>query len=191
MVTHTSFLAWRIPGTGEPGGLPSMGSHRVGHDWSDLAAVAAQVYKGNDLCWNWRCDFSWVTGVQAWQSAMSPRARWYGPGEWLPSPRSGILKFSNWRSCGLPFVVPAGAELTNRESLLAWAVQPNLPTAPTTGQRWWRPEPDDGLLCSSHRMQLPLLVNSLSLAHRYFKFPGIMPPSCYTLVNRRHSSGRH
>ena len=34
-------LAWRIPGTGEPGGLPSMGSHRVGHDWSDLAAAAA------------------------------------------------------------------------------------------------------------------------------------------------------
>ena len=41
MTTHSSVLAWRIPGTGEPGGLPSMGSHRVGHDRSDLAAVAA------------------------------------------------------------------------------------------------------------------------------------------------------
>ena len=39
--THSSILAWRIPGTGEPGGLLSMGSHRVGHDWSDLAAAAA------------------------------------------------------------------------------------------------------------------------------------------------------
>ena len=38
MATHSSVLAWRIPGTGEPGGLPSMGSHRVGHEWSDLAA---------------------------------------------------------------------------------------------------------------------------------------------------------
>ena len=38
MATHSSVLAWRIPGTGEPGGLPSMGSHRVGHDCSDLAA---------------------------------------------------------------------------------------------------------------------------------------------------------
>ena len=38
MATHSSVLAWRIPGTGEPRGLPSMGSHRVGHDWSDLAA---------------------------------------------------------------------------------------------------------------------------------------------------------
>ena len=41
MATHSSVLAWRIPGTGEPGGLPSMGSHRVGHNWSDLAAAAA------------------------------------------------------------------------------------------------------------------------------------------------------
>ena len=41
MATHSSVLAWRIPGTGEPGGPPSMGSHRVGHDWSDLAAAAA------------------------------------------------------------------------------------------------------------------------------------------------------
>jgi len=39
METHSSVLAWRIPGTGEPGGLPSMGSHRVGHDWSDLAVA--------------------------------------------------------------------------------------------------------------------------------------------------------
>ena len=41
MATHSSVLAWRIPGTGEPGGLPSMRSHRVGHNWSDLAASAA------------------------------------------------------------------------------------------------------------------------------------------------------
>ena len=40
MATHSSVLAWRIPGTGEPGGLPSMESHGVGHDGSDLAATA-------------------------------------------------------------------------------------------------------------------------------------------------------
>jgi len=44
MAAHSSVLAWRIPGTGEPGGLPSLGSHRVGHDWSDLAAVAASFH---------------------------------------------------------------------------------------------------------------------------------------------------
>ena len=43
MATHSSVLACRIPGTGEPGGLPSMGSHRVGHEWSDLAAAAAAL----------------------------------------------------------------------------------------------------------------------------------------------------
>ena len=41
MAAHSSVLAWRIPGMAEPGGLPSVGSHRFGHDWSDLAATAA------------------------------------------------------------------------------------------------------------------------------------------------------
>ena len=50
MAAHSSVLAWRIPGTGEPGGLPSMGSHRVGHDWSDLAVAAA-----------------WLIHVELWQ----------------------------------------------------------------------------------------------------------------------------
>ena len=40
MATHSSVLAWRIPGTAEPGGLPSMGSHRVGHDVAAAAAAA-------------------------------------------------------------------------------------------------------------------------------------------------------
>ena len=40
MATHSSVLAWRIPGTGEPDALPSMGPHRVEPDWSDLAAAA-------------------------------------------------------------------------------------------------------------------------------------------------------
>ena len=44
MAAHSSVLAWRIPGTGEPGGLPSMGLHRVGHDWSDLAAAAVAFF---------------------------------------------------------------------------------------------------------------------------------------------------
>ena len=47
MATHSTVLAWRIPGTEEPSGLPSMGSHRVGHDWSDLAAAAG-------LCSLWK-----------------------------------------------------------------------------------------------------------------------------------------
>ena len=53
MATHSSVLAWRIPGTGEPGGLPSMGSHRVGHDCSDLAAAAAAVYERSSFSVTW------------------------------------------------------------------------------------------------------------------------------------------
>ena len=51
MATHSRVLAWRIPGMGEPGGLPSMGSHRVEHDWSDLAA--AYIRK--------QVQFDWLT----------------------------------------------------------------------------------------------------------------------------------
>ena len=50
MATHSRVLAWRIPGTGEPGGLPSMGSHRVGHDWSNLAASVSIMH--------WCCNTS-------------------------------------------------------------------------------------------------------------------------------------
>ena len=53
MATHSSILAWRIPGMGEPGGLLSMGSHRVRHDWSDLAAAEATTAhpRGNTMRW--------------------------------------------------------------------------------------------------------------------------------------------
>ena len=44
MATHSSVLAWRIPGTADPSRLPSMGSHRVRHDWSDLAAAAKVLF---------------------------------------------------------------------------------------------------------------------------------------------------
>ena len=44
MATHSSVLAWRIPGMGEPGGLLSMGLHRVGHDWSDLAVATLKLW---------------------------------------------------------------------------------------------------------------------------------------------------
>ena len=53
MATHSSVLAWRIPGTEEPGGLQSMGSHRVGHDWSNLAALIisfSNLYTSRHYC---------------------------------------------------------------------------------------------------------------------------------------------
>ena len=62
MATHSSVLAWRIPGTGEPHGLPSMGSHRVGHDWSDLAAGG----------WYWWWFSHSVTSNSLWPTDYSP-----------------------------------------------------------------------------------------------------------------------
>ena len=58
MATHSSVLAWRIPGIGEPGGLQSLGSHRVRHDWSNLAAAAAGMTRalfnlGLDISHSW------------------------------------------------------------------------------------------------------------------------------------------
>ena len=52
MATHSGVLAWRIPGTAEHGGLPSMGSHRVRHNWSDLAAAAAHYLGGFQIVYN-------------------------------------------------------------------------------------------------------------------------------------------
>ena len=57
MATHSGVLAWRIPGTGEPGGLPSMGSYRVGHDWNDLAAAARTSAFLNLSCLHWNSIF--------------------------------------------------------------------------------------------------------------------------------------
>ena len=65
MATHSSVLAWRIPGMGEAGGLPqsSMGSHRVGHNWSDLATAAAGLswcLSGKDsACKAWIGKITW------------------------------------------------------------------------------------------------------------------------------------
>ena len=85
MATYSSILAWRIPGTGEPGGLPSMGSLRVRHDWSDLAAAAvwaqgaqpAALWQPRGVGWGcgWKERFRregtyvylWLIHVVVWQ----------------------------------------------------------------------------------------------------------------------------
>ena len=58
MATHSSVLAWRIPGTWEPGGLLSMGSHRVGHDWSDAAAKVGYSFSSKE-----QASFNFVAAV--------------------------------------------------------------------------------------------------------------------------------
>ena len=71
LATHSSVLVWRIPGTGESGGLPSVGSHRVGHDWSDLVS-SSRSRKGQPLqcsCLRNSMDRGawWATVCGAWK----------------------------------------------------------------------------------------------------------------------------
>ena len=76
-------LAWRIPGTGEPGGLPSMGLHRVGHDWSDLAAATAAVWLFRCFFFFFNIMFLWNSG---WQICISATTSLYLPSvvyKWL------------------------------------------------------------------------------------------------------------
>ena len=110
MVPHSSVVAWRIPGTGEPGGLPSLGSHRVGHDWSDLAAAAAYwvvslksmlfyVFSGFGLLYAFPCiwnvspipPFTWLVLFILQVSAYAgPHLLNQGSLLWLPGKRSGL-----------------------------------------------------------------------------------------------------
>ena len=102
METHSSILAWRIPGTEEPSGLPSMGSHRVPHGWSDLAeaAAAAAINKSTAIteglprwlsgkesaCQCRRCKFDPWVGKISWRR------------KWLPTPVFLPAEFYGWRS---------------------------------------------------------------------------------------------
>ena len=85
MATHSSVLAWRIPGMGEPGGLLSVGSHRVGHDWSDLAAATAAV-PFSPAVYEWSC-FSILlvhklVAIHRGQGGMKKRGRPFQIGRW-------------------------------------------------------------------------------------------------------------
>ena len=85
MAAHSSILAWRIPGTGEPGGLPSMESHRVGHNWSDLAVAG----EGDDRGW----DGS-MASVTQWMWV------WVNSGSWWRTGRPGVLRFMGLQRVG-------------------------------------------------------------------------------------------
>ena len=84
MATHSSVLAWRIPGTAEPGGLPSMGSHRVGHNWRDLEAVAAAC--SNQV--NWLLTVN-PKGIQPW--IFTGRTDAEAPILWPPGVKSWLI----------------------------------------------------------------------------------------------------
>ena len=134
MATHSSVLAWRIPGTGEPGGLPSLGSHRVGHDWSELAAAAAShslkaFNVQTNLCPVWlpalRCwsvlliSFIYFNSVKLfknWASLVAQLGlgRFSGKGKGYPLQYSGL---NNFMDCIVHGVQTAGQDWASFTSL--------------------------------------------------------------------------
>ena len=105
MATHSSVLAWRIPGTGDPGGLPSMASHRVGHDWSDFAAAAGfnstwtenfyiftldhrknnRIPEKHLLLLYWLYQSLWLCGSQQTAWSGIPKKKWEYQSTWPAS----------------------------------------------------------------------------------------------------------
>ena len=83
--THSSVLAWRIPGMGKPGGLRSMGSHRVGHDWSDLAAAWCLILEE---------DPATHSSILAWRIPMD-RGAWQATVHWVAKSQTRLKRLSS------------------------------------------------------------------------------------------------
>ena len=112
MATHSSTLAWKIPWMEEAGGLLSMGSHRVGHDWCDLAAAAAAIKE------------------MTMQTSEVQKMTW---GSWSPSDIA-----TSWRTRGIKkgqlrgiFREPSGVECSSY-----WTSQWQLPSLSRHHRRW-------------------------------------------------------
>ena len=118
MATHSSVLARRIPGTGEPSGLRSMGLNRVGHDWSDLAAAAA-VHAYVLVCFSrvWLFATLWTVACQTPQSMeFSRQEYWNG----LPFPSPGNLPDPGIKPLSLTSPALAGRFFTTS---ITWEAQ--------------------------------------------------------------------
>jgi len=146
MATHSSVLAWRIPGTGEPGGLPSMGSHRVRHNWSDLAAAAAPLpYQLSAMQMEW----CWSSQVKSQLTNPCLLAVWPWPRSstfWAPGSSSVYWKSDTslaFNMCplttfqGMPWWEPQVLSLVD---VLSWRMTPTVVTLLTVlsaGRERW------------------------------------------------------
>ena len=118
MATHSSILVWRIPGTEEPSGLPSMGSHRVGHDWSDLAAAAVAAFYG--------LDYLLLSGGLLDVLVLNPWMILNATLNWI-AVISGFF-FSRWEKSGDSLTSPQLLEkLVNGNLFLKKEVKKNIP----------------------------------------------------------------
>ena len=103
VATHSSVLAWRTPGTEEPGGLPSVGSHSIRHDWSDLAAAAAAVAVCDPM--DYSPPESSVHGI-----LQAQMLEWVAVPPLVDLPTQGanprLLSIRGWQAASLPLVPP-------------------------------------------------------------------------------------
>ena len=147
MATHSSVLAWRIPGTGEPVGLPSMGLHRVGHNWSDLAAAAVWLHCREKLAFSLLPIESKVLIFLL--ASVNTRGGIVGQtGEFRLLPKVSLDPSLAGRNRNVPLLFPTCAKTIGVTSLLPWWLKPwlstELPvTSPSGGKgslvtAWWR-----------------------------------------------------
>ena len=131
MATHSHVHAWRIPGIGEPGGLPSMGSHRFGHDWSDLAVATAFIGRTDaeaetPILWppdakSWLIgkdpdagkDWRWEKGTTedemvGWHHRLNGHEVWVDSGSWWWTGRPGMCRYWDHKESDMT----GGLELT-------------------------------------------------------------------------------
>ena len=110
MATHSSVLAWRIAGTGEPGGLPSIGLHRVGHKWSDLAAAAA-------ACITYKIEPSsfqlWNSRIRGPSLVMSPLTWTRPPQPWCESWKTRVTVDQRGTGLDVEMLWPFGQDMRN------------------------------------------------------------------------------
>ena len=142
MATQSSVLAWRIPGTAEPGGLPSIGSPRVRHDWSDLAAAAAAagavLLSGKESTCQCRRP-----GFDPWVWKIPWRRKWQptpvvSPGK--PRGWRSLVSYSSWghRETDTPerLHMHTGALLCYIFSICAWIFQTQVLFRGRQGRNW-------------------------------------------------------
>ena len=128
IATHSSVFAWRIPGKGQPGGLPSMGSHRVGHDWSDLAAAAQHFpWSGRIKASNKRLHIHWDRALHHVRNEGERKTEIVETAATSEEPRS------QWACCS-PWTVPGRVPKTRPQSApYCKRVQEHL-----NRNTWWR-----------------------------------------------------
>ena len=168
MATHSSVLAWRIPGMGEPGGLLPMGSYRVRHDWSNLAA-AAYIWASQEV--------PVVTNPPANAGDVRMQVRFMGqqdPLEKGMATHSSILAWEISWTEELSGLQSMGSQRVghNLATEHCGHVNPSLPIHPTLLSLLWYP-----YVCSLHRTTGCLNTDRLP------GFRSCYPPSCFWLVS--------